>query len=157
MATSTKTLINAVVARLSGNLPTLVAAEGLPPITEFLNYDPGLPSPTKAPQVWVDMSRDRRSDDPRRGASINKYSRQMDVLIGVTIAGANAAEAADRHRDYVDLIVKCMEGDVTVAGAAFWFTWQNTDYSPNFGQGFALFREAVLHFDGNKRRAHGEA
>jgi len=157
MATPTDDLVQALVARLQDALPALVAAEGLKPLTAFLNHDPGVPTPAKAPLAWVDISGDRRSTDARRGATVHKYSHQTTFLVGVTSSGPDPGEAARHLRKYVDLARRCLEGDQTAGGNALWVEWQGTDYSPNMGgNSIALFKEAVLTFDLNYRTRIGQ-
>ena len=155
--TPTNAVVAAVVDRLESALPALVAAKGLPAITEFLDYDPALPQPAKAPQVWVDLPEESRSEQPRMGASVGAIAQMRTVLVGVTAAGQDASLAVGHLRAYADLIRQCLEGDPTMGGEAAWAKWQRTNFSPSFAQGNHLFKEAVLTFELPRRVRRGEA
>ena len=154
--TSTNRLMDGVMQQLQDVLPGLVATAGLDPIKEFLDYDPPVPIPNKAPQVWVDLPQDRRSGDGERGATLKKYSHEPTFLVSVTSAGHDASAAVRKLRGYVDLIRQCLEGNQTLDGNTLWVRWVATDYSPNMGRDGHLFKEAMLTFDLNRRTTIGE-
>lgn len=147
MSTPTQLLIAAVVNRLQSALPALAAAESLSPVTEFLDYDPALPQPAKAPQVWVDLVEERRTEVPRMGATIGAMAQVRTVLVGVTSANLDPSATAGQLRAYVDLIRQCLEGDPSMGDTSQWSKWQRTNLSPSFSQGTQLFKEAVLSFE----------
>lgn len=155
MATSTQALVAAIDARLQAALPALLAAAGLPAILEFLDYDPAIPQPAKAPQVWIDVPNETRSDDERRGATLGKYATNRVVYVTVTAAGPDPSTAAKQLRGTADMIRQCLEGDQTAGETSLWVRWTRTDYSPNFAQGSNLYKEACLTFDVPKRTQIG--
>lgn len=148
MATSTPSLVTGVVNQLKARLPALVAAEGLPPVMEFLNYDPGLLQPGRSPQVFVDLSEVRPGGPAQFGGTNASWTRLRRVLIGVTCAGEDAGVAASRLYTFTDLILKAMTQDLTAMGEGHNVRWMGTAYGPNMaGNGVALFRLAMLTFE----------
>ena len=153
--TPTQAFVAAIHAQLTSVLPALVAAQSLPAITEFLIYAPALPQPAKAPQVWIDVAALSKSSDEKRGSTLQKFVEERDLLIGVVTAGQDQSQSTDRLRGYADLIRKCVEANRNASGNALWVKWTRTDFSPTFGQGSALYREAVLSFDAPHQVLYG--
>lgn len=154
--TSSVRLVTAVHARLAASLPALITAQEMPVPTEILDYHPGLISLAKAPQCWVDLAQDKRSDDPDRGSTLRKYSHDRTVLVGISSAGPNKSVAAKRLKTYADLIRSLIEGDQTAGGEGLWVRWLGSDYSPNMSESdTSLFQEVVLMFDVPRRTTIG--
>ena len=150
-------LVQAVKARLESALPAVLAAAGLPPVTEFLDYDPGLPVATKAPQVWVDLPEDNRSADSSRGATLQKYSHKPSVMVGVSGAGNNPSLASRQLRQLVGHIRQVLEAEPTLGGTVLWVRWIGTSYTPNVSKNpTGLFKLAGLFFDINYRTRYGQ-
>jgi hypothetical protein len=149
-------LVEAALDRLEGALPAALAAAALPAVREFLDYDPSLLSPAKAPTVFVDLTRLQRSGSEDRGATLKRYSVRPQLLVGVTAAGNDASTAARQLRKTAHQVRQVLEGDQTLGGRALWVAWQETDYTPNLAQGTALYKIAFLTFDLNYRTRLGE-
>ena len=150
-------LVAGVVAQLQARLPALADAAGLPAVTGFLDYDPPMPDPTKSPLVWVDVTGDRREDSSGRGATLQKYSHQPRLVVGIQAAGPNSSQTAFTLRRYVSLIRRAVEGDQKVGGLVLWARWMETRYSPNMSRTAAqLQKEGLLVFDLNHRNRIGQ-
>lgn len=145
--TATPTLKAAIKARLESVLPGLVADESLPPLTEFLDYWPGMAQPERAPRVWVDIASSERGSAQSSGSTLHKYMEGRTILVAVSHAGEDPSTAGRELETFVDLVRKCVEGDQTADGNALWVRWLATDFSPNMADAGGLFREAVLTFD----------
>jgi hypothetical protein len=146
--TSTPRLVAAVITRLSAQLPTLAAAAAVPAPTEYLDYDPELAQLVKAPQLWVDVVTEDRSNLAAYGAGNAKQARNRIILVAVTAAGPTPSAAAKNLRTLADLVVQAMEGDQSCGGEGWRVQWLGTQYSPNMGQGVTgqLLKLAALKF-----------
>jgi len=159
MSTSTVRLKTAILARLQEVLPALAAAQDLPPVQEWLRHDPGLPSAERAPQLWVSTTGSHRDTDAGRGATVQRYVQARQLLVGITLSGADGDLAADQLEAYVDLIRSTVEGDQTAGGEASppLVRWLETRYSPNeAGAEEGLFQAAALTFEIPRRTRPGE-
>lgn len=157
MATSTQTLAAAVVARLEGALPARLTAAGLPALTELLAYQPALPNPSHAPQLWVAVSQVRAAGPGAFGATNAMSTRTRVLQVGITAAGADAALAESRLLGYVDLLIEVLTGDRTALWSAHNLRFLRADFSANLaGTATSLFREAVLTIEADRWSADGE-
>lgn len=145
-------VVQAAKAQLEAELPALLEAAELPAIVEFLDYDPGLPLASKAPQVWVDVVQNRRSDERERGATVQRYAQAPQLFVGVTAAGNDAGKAARQLRQTTDRIRRALEMDPSLGGRVLWVRWVETSYTPNLSKAATgLFKLAGLIFDVNYR------
>ena len=155
--TSTSALKQAVVGVLTANLPALVAAQSLPPINEFLGYEPGLLSPAKAPQVWVTLAEQLPGGPAGFGGANASHTRTRRVLVGVTVADNAQSEVEDRLLAYADLIQALLISNPTMGGQASQIRWKGTAYGANMSRSLtALHKQAVLTFDLDRWSVLGE-
>lgn len=150
-------LVQAAKTRLEEHLPAEVAAAGLEPVVEFLDYDPPLTPATKTPQIWVDLTSVQPSSDSDRGATVQKYASRPQLLVGVVIAGNDPSQAARNLRKLVDLVRRVMEADQTLGGISLWVRCSGRDYTPNMGKPgtTSLLKACFLSFDINYRTQIG--
>lgn len=153
--TSTQQIVSDSKTRLENALPDLVSAAGLAAIKTFLDYDPTAPNIPQTPIVWLDVPDDQESADSRRGASFNKYSRIVQLYVGVIVAGPDESAVAGSLRGYCDLVRKCLEGDQSAITGALWTLWRRARYSGMFKDNMALVKGAIITFDVNRRSQLG--
>jgi len=149
--TSTNRLVDGLVARLQTALPARLERLRLPAVTAVLDYPPTHPNPAQAPQVWVDLVRERAEGPGEMGVCGGLSTRTQTLLVGVTCAGEHGSEANRRLRSYVDMIREVVVSERQIPGVAFNLRWLRTDYSGNLAPaGLALFREAVLTVEADR-------
>ena len=147
MATSSNRLISAVQGVLQANLPSAAAAENLPPVVEWLTYDPAFFDATKTPQIWLALQRINRGQLAAFGGVNAKQARNRVLAVGVAVAGEDPATASAVLHSYVDLVTAVLESHPSAGGEGLTVTLLDAALSPNLSENpGGLAKEAVLTF-----------
>ncbi len=149
MATSTSTLIDAILAELQDHLPALLSAESLPAVKQWLYGERELPAVTNTPIIAVDLV------DFDQEGGIGQSGRRSSSIIVYAIVAASDEETLHRQlHSFADLITAVLETEVVVNGARPVVT--GADTTPALRRGNALFRACSIEARVRQSRNRGD-
>lgn len=150
-------VVDGVLASLKSRLPAMLAAEGLPAVREFLAWEPTPPAPAQAPQVWVEVEAARPGGPARFGSPGGAESHLLELRVGLSSAGPNAAEATARLYRMATLARAAVLADRTAGGTVADLRWRGTEWVAGPAGALPhLIRLAHLRFEGTLWRSPGE-